>query len=188
MKDLLIAVSTACSLAVGMAVWKGISVGEPLPRHDEEQYREFLSKAGSAEILARGSVLAQLGADRLAGREWLKLIFRTDDDKAADAIARMLSLPARRLALVVAMAAVLLPLVLASLAVGLYLRQESLFAQRWRSPTVAYLAKKSFFYPGLLGVMVFCTLPMSLPLWLIYVVFIPLCGGLMVYVGSIGRI
>jgi hypothetical protein len=189
MKDLLVAISIAGCLALGMAVWRGISGNDAPQLEDEAQYAKHISVAEAGEIAVWGWSWAQWAADRLAAREWSKLLARSDDAAGARlVIAQFLVVPTRRLALVVALIPVLVPLVLASLAFGLYSREESMLLQRWRSPTVAYLAKKCFFYPGLLGVLLFCTLPMSLPLWLIYAVFIPLCGGLTLYVGSIGRI
>lgn len=80
-----------------------------------------------------------------------------------------------------------IPLLAASVCFGLYLRQESMALRRWRSPTVAYLAKKIFVYAGLLGAVLYCALPFGLSSWLIYVPVLPLCGGTVVYVGSLGR-
>jgi len=189
-KDFVIAISIAGCLALGLAVWHGVLGRQAGSREDAGQYSRLMSERGAAEITAQADAWAGSAADYMACKEWSRIWARGGEDTSAPKMALFdkLSLPSRRLALVLALLPILLPLVLASLALGLYLREESLLSQRWRSPTVAYLAKKTFFYPGLLGAMLFCTLPMSLPLWLIYVVFIPLCGGLTLYVGSIGRL
>jgi hypothetical protein len=56
------------------------------------------------------------------------------------------------------------------------------------SPTLAYLAKNFGFIVGGGGIVFFVLAPIVLPLWLIYVFVGSLCGGLSLYVGSLGRI
>ena len=190
MKDFVIAVSIAGCLSLGVAVWRGMLDRKMPSMQDDAQYSRLMSIPGAADVSAQGGKWATTASDYLAGREWSRIWARGGEESSAvkRTLYDLICVPSRRLALFVALYPILVPLVLASLGFGLYLREESLLSQRWRSPTVAYLAKKSFFYPGVLGVMLFCTLPMSLPLWLIYVVLIPLCGGLTIYVGSIGKI
>jgi hypothetical protein len=186
MKDAIVVLSIAGCLVAGLGVWRAAFDAEAT----EGDGLGVLSEDGAAEISAAASRWSASLAGRLARTGWGRSLARGSENEvqAEAAFGSVLFAPCARMALFVAMSPVLVPLALAALALGLHLRQQSLLGQRWRSPTLAYLAKKSFFYPGLLGVLVFCTLPMSVPLWLIYVAFIPLCGGLTLYVGSIGRI
>lgn len=110
------------------------------------------------------------------------------DEDFAEKIVGALRVPMRRAAILAGAWPFAAGLVLASFCIGLHLRREALIRGRWRSPTLAYLAKKALLYGGMTGILVYAALPLGLPLWLIYPVLLFLCGGLAVYVGSLGRL
>lgn len=148
-------------------------------QEDRRQYSGLLS-ATAVEKLARRS-------DRISMRFAELVESRVSILNAAD-IALWSRPILRRGYLVVGMAPVIALLVLASALGGLVVREASLDRMAWRSPTLAYLAKKFGFVVGGGGIVFFVLAPIVLPLWLIYVFVGSLCGGLTLYVGSLGRI
>jgi len=148
-------------------------------KEDRRQYSSLLSDAAVEKLTRR--------SDRLSGRLAELAKARISILKAED-IGLWIRPALRRGCLFIGMAPVIVFLVVAATLGGLVVREASLDRMAWRSPTLAYLAKKLGFIVGGGGIVFFVLAPIVLPLWLIYVFVGSLCGGLTLYVGSLGRI
>jgi hypothetical protein len=146
---------------------------------DRRQYSSLLSSNAVKRITQRSERLSMQCAEMVKSRVPVL---------TAENIALWIRPTLRRGYLLIGLAPVVLLLVVAAALGGLVLREASLDHMAWRSPTLAYVAKKFAFIFGGGGIVFFILSPTVLPLWLIYVFISSLCGGLVLYVGSLGRI
>jgi hypothetical protein len=162
---------------------------------DRQQYARLLSSRASESITQRAdrqsvllgkAIVSRFSVDGMIERSD-RSIERPSGSRSAD-VALWIRPSLRRIYLLLGMAPILVLLIGASVLAGLALRESSLDHMAWRSPTLAYVAKKFAFIVGGGGIVFFILSPAVLPLWLVYVFASPLCGGLVLYVGSLGRI
>jgi hypothetical protein len=160
---------------------------------DRQQYARLLSSRASESITQRADresvLLGKAIVSRFSVDGMIERSDRTNESasKCAD-VALWVKPSLRRVYLLLGMAPVIVLLAGAAVLAGLALRETSLDHMAWRSPTLAYLAKKFASFVGGGGIVFFVLSPTVLPLWLIYVFVGSLCGGLVLYVGSLGRI
>jgi len=157
---------------------------------DRERYGKVLGAGAARRIDSEARRMAAAISRWFAARASPEAILgesRREEDRSAEWEAR-LGPPLRRTMLLVANAPLFAMAILDALLLGLVARRAALEERRWRSPTLAYLSKRFAAWSGAGGLAFFAAAPAGMPLWLAYPFAGSLCGGLALYVSSLGRI